>query len=47
MSQAAYDRQLARIELYSSLGEAEAEATAKRGAIGHDEMMRRLKSKLR
>jgi prevent-host-death family protein len=47
MSQAAYDRQMARLELYAGLGEAEAEAAAKRGIIGHDEMMRRLKSKLR
>jgi prevent-host-death family protein len=47
MSQAAYDRQLARLELYALLGEAEAEAAAKRETVGHDEMMRRLKGKLR
>ena len=43
MSHAAYDQQLARLELYAKLGEAEAE----RETVGHDEMMRRLRSKLR
>lgn len=43
MSQAAYDRQLARLELYAKLDAAEGEAASGRGAIGHAEMMRRLK----
>lgn len=47
MSQAAYDQQLARLELYAKLSEAEAEAAAGRGIVGHEEMMRRLKSALR
>ncbi len=47
MSHAAYDQQLARLELYAKLGVAEAEAAAKRGTIGHAVMMRRLESNRR
>lgn len=45
MSQAAYDQQKARLELYAKLDEAE--SVSKSGAIGHAEMMRRLKERLR
>jgi len=44
MSQAAYDQQQARLDLYAKLDASEAESA--RGSIGHAEMMRRLKSKL-
>ncbi|HEX4046195.1 MAG TPA: type II toxin-antitoxin system prevent-host-death family antitoxin [Elusimicrobiota bacterium] len=44
MSQAAYERSQARLDLYAKLDEAESEAG--RGAISHDELMRRLKSRL-
>ena len=44
MSQAAYEQDQARLELYSKLDEAESESG--RGAVAHDELMRRFKSKL-
>ncbi|MDP3543784.1 MAG: type II toxin-antitoxin system prevent-host-death family antitoxin [Elusimicrobiota bacterium] len=46
MSQAAYEQDQARLELYSKLDEAEAESEAGRGAVAHEELMARLKSKL-
>ena len=46
MSQAAYEQGQARLELYAKLDEAETEAESGRGAVVHDELMRRLKSKL-
>ena len=45
MSQAAYEQDQARLELYSKLDEAEAEAETGRGLVPHEEMMARLKSK--
>ena len=46
MSQAAYEQQEARLKLYAKLDEAEAECETGRGAVGHEEMMSRLKNKL-
>ena len=46
MSQAAYEQQEARLDLYAKLDEAEDEAKSGRGAVGHEALMRRLKSKL-
>lgn len=46
MSQAAYEQQEARLELYAKLDEAEAESKSGRGAVGHEELMGRLKKKL-
>lgn len=46
MSQAAYEQDQARLELYSKLDEAEAESEAGRGAVAHEDLMARLKSKL-
>jgi len=46
MSQASYERQKAKLELYAKLDEAEKESSAGRGAVAHDELMLRLKSKL-
>lgn len=40
MSQASYDQQLARLELYAKLGEAEAESAARRETVGHEEIAR-------
>ena len=45
MSQAAYEQGQARLELYAKLDEAETEAATGTGAVDHDELMRRLKSK--
>ena len=47
MSQAAYDQQRAKLELYAKLDEAEAESLSGRGAISHAEMVRRLKKQSR
>lgn len=44
MSQAAYEQQQARIELYEKLDAAEAEAARSDKGIGHKEMMRRLRT---
>ena len=44
MSQAAYERHQARLDLYAKLDEAEYESG--RGAVAHDDLMRRFKSKL-
>ena len=46
MSQAAYEQQEARLELYAKLDEAEAESASGRGVVGHEELMSRLKNKL-
>lgn len=46
MSQAAYEQDQARLELYAKLDEAESEADSGRGSVAHDELMSRLKSKL-
>lgn len=46
LSQAAYEQQQARFELYQKLDQAEAEAASGAATIGHDELMRRLKKKL-
>lgn len=45
MSQASYEQQQARLELYAKLDEAERESSG-RGAVTHEELMRRLKDKL-
>lgn len=45
MSQAAYDEQQARLELYAKLGEAEDEASAGLPFIEHAALMKRLKRK--
>ena len=45
MSQAAYDRLLARLELYAKLGEAEVERAGGDRGIIHDEMVRRLRGR--
>lgn len=42
MSQAAYDRQQARLELYEALDSAEADSAAGDKGVGHAEMFRRL-----
>ncbi len=42
MSQAAYERLMARLLLYSKLGEAEVARAAGDEGISHEEMMRRL-----
>lgn len=47
LSQAHYDRLQAQLELYRKLGEAEAEAGRGTRRIGHKEMMRRLRARLR
>lgn len=44
MSQAAFEQQLARLELYARLDQAEAESGSRAGVIGHAEMMRRLRA---
>ena len=46
MSQAAYEQDQARLELYAKLDEAESEAASGAGMVAHDELMARLKSKL-
>lgn len=46
MSQAAYEQHQARLDLYAKLDEAESEAKSGRGGVSHDDLMRRLKSKL-
>ncbi len=46
MSQAAYEQDQARLELYSKLDEAESEAASGDGTVTHDALMLRLKSKL-
>jgi hypothetical protein len=46
MSQAAYEQDQARLELYAKLDEAESGAESGRGVVAHDELMARLKSKL-
>ncbi len=43
MSQAAYDRQQAKLELYLKLEEADADAAAGDKGISHKEMMRELR----
>ncbi|MBI5242697.1 MAG: type II toxin-antitoxin system Phd/YefM family antitoxin [Elusimicrobia bacterium] len=45
MSQAAYERQQARLELYEKLEEAEADAAKGDRGIGHKEMMRALRKR--
>ena len=47
LSQAHYDRLQAQLELYRKLGEAEVEAGRGARGIGHKEMMRRLRARLR
>ncbi|TBR24783.1 type II toxin-antitoxin system Phd/YefM family antitoxin [bacterium] len=44
MSQAAYERQQARLELYAELDRAEVEAQTGKGTLSHAEMMRRLRA---
>ena len=46
MSQAAYEQDQARLELYAKLAEAESEAVSGDGTVAHNELMERLKSKL-
>ena len=47
MSQAAFERQQARLELYEKLGEAELDAARGDEGIDHAEMMRRLRKPAR
>ncbi len=47
MSQAHYDRLQAQLELYRKLDEAEVQAATGAKGIGHREMMRRLRARLR
>lgn len=44
MSQAAYERQEARLALYAELDRAEQEALTGKGTLSHAEMMRRLRA---
>ena len=46
MSLALYERQEALLELYRKLGVAEGESEAGAAALGHKEMMKRLKARL-
>lgn len=46
MSQAAYEQDQARLELYAKLDAAESEAASGQGAVAHNDLMERLKSKL-
>lgn len=46
MSQASYEQQQAKLELYAKLDQAEEESSTGRGTLTHDELMRQLKSKL-
>ena len=45
MSQAAYEREQARLELYCKLAEAAAEAARGERSVEHRELMRRLKAR--
>jgi prevent-host-death family protein len=47
MSQAHYDRLQAQLDLYRKLDEAEAQAAKGARGIGHREMIRRLRTRLR
>lgn len=47
MSQAAFEQQQARLELYEKLDEAEADAARGDEGIGHAEMMRALRKRVR
>ena len=47
MSQAHYDRLQAQLDLYRKLDEAEVQAAKGTKGIGHREMMRRLRTRLR
>ena len=46
MSQAHYDRLLARLEIYQKLDEAEAQVRRGRRQLGHPAMMRKLRARL-
>jgi prevent-host-death family protein len=46
MSQAHYDRLVARLELYQKLEEAEHQARRGRKTLGHPELMRKLRARL-
>lgn len=46
MSQASYEQQQARLELYAALDKAEEESTTGRGTVTHEELMLQLKGRL-